>query len=326
MANLLSAYNPTYSKNASVLTGNPNRVTVEVEDNIDAHFWKDILSNLCPQKEFHFNPFQTITLADNTIRKVKGKSHIMSMAAQLNEWHIGCVDSDYDWLLSEYTKDGNTLSSSQYLLQTYAYSIENLVCLSSTLNELCDEITKETSEFSLFDYTKELSHTIYPLLVWSLYFCSKNNHSFTPTCWHDILINTYKTPSESLEQIRLQTQKYLNSFQTQYANEIELVNSFGRYLFANKNLTEDNAYLFVRGHELFDHLAYSILQPIITDLRKEHNMRIKSSDMDEQLRNAILKEYNEKGANISKLLYQNYRYKGRTYIYNKIEGDIAAIW
>lgn len=85
MANLLSAYNPTYSKNASVLTGNPNRVTVEVEDNIDAHFWKDILSNLCPQKEFHFNPFQTITLADNTIRKVKGKSHIMSMATQLNE-------------------------------------------------------------------------------------------------------------------------------------------------------------------------------------------------------------------------------------------------
>ena len=124
----------------------------------------------------------------------------------------------------------------------------------------------------------------------------------------------------------MQTQKYLNSFQTQYANEIELVNSFGRYLFANKNLKEDNAYLFVRGHELFDHLAYSILQPIITDLRKEHNLRIKSSDMDEKLRNTKLKEYNEKGKSISKLLYQNYRYKGRVDIYNEIEDDIAAIW
>ena len=39
MATLESAFNPTYSENASILTGNPNRVTVEVEDNIDKAFW-----------------------------------------------------------------------------------------------------------------------------------------------------------------------------------------------------------------------------------------------------------------------------------------------
>ena len=43
MATLESGFNPTYSENASILTGNPNRVTVEVEDTIDRDFWSDLL-------------------------------------------------------------------------------------------------------------------------------------------------------------------------------------------------------------------------------------------------------------------------------------------
>lgn len=38
MATLESGYNPAYSESASILTGNPNRVTVEVEDTIDKDF------------------------------------------------------------------------------------------------------------------------------------------------------------------------------------------------------------------------------------------------------------------------------------------------
>ena len=45
MATLITGYNPQYSENASILTGNPDRVTVEVEDNIDEAFWKDLLKD-----------------------------------------------------------------------------------------------------------------------------------------------------------------------------------------------------------------------------------------------------------------------------------------
>ena len=45
MATLISAYTPDESKKASVLTGNPNRVMVEVEDNIDREFWRDLLTS-----------------------------------------------------------------------------------------------------------------------------------------------------------------------------------------------------------------------------------------------------------------------------------------
>ncbi|MCR4872985.1 MAG: hypothetical protein K5885_05505 [Bacteroidales bacterium] len=78
MATLESAFNPTYSENASILTGKPNRVDVEVEDTIDKAFWKDLLSELCPQKEFHFYPFHTVLDEDNGVtQKGKGKSLII---------------------------------------------------------------------------------------------------------------------------------------------------------------------------------------------------------------------------------------------------------
>ena len=69
----------------------------------------------------------------------KGKARIVKMADTFNDYHIGCVDSDYDWLLSDYTEDGKVIKDNKYLLQTYAYSIENLMCLSSTLKDLCQD-------------------------------------------------------------------------------------------------------------------------------------------------------------------------------------------
>ena len=78
MATLESGFNPTYSKNASILTGTPNRVTVEVEDTIDRDFWSDLLGELCPEKELHFDPYHTILNEDGTSERTgKGKSQIL---------------------------------------------------------------------------------------------------------------------------------------------------------------------------------------------------------------------------------------------------------
>ena len=189
MATLESGFNPTYSENASILTGNPNRVTVEVEDTIDRDFWSDLLGELCPEKEFHFDPYHTILKDDGgSDRTGKGKSQIIKASSDFNVWHIGCVDSDYDWILSDHTEAGKAISSSKYLLQTYAYSIENLMCLSCTLGDFCCENTEETPELDFVDYLNRLSKAVYPLLVWSTYLCSKGNLSFTPAAWREVLV------------------------------------------------------------------------------------------------------------------------------------------
>ena len=163
MATLESGFNPIYSENAAVLTGNPNRVTVEVEDTIDKDFWSDLLGGLCPEKEFHFDPYHTILQGDGKSERTgKGKAQIIKASADFNAWHIGCVDSDYDWILSDYSHEGKIIVSNKYLLQTYVYSIENLMCLPSTLEGCCYAATEEFSGFDFVDYLCRLSKAVCP--------------------------------------------------------------------------------------------------------------------------------------------------------------------
>ena len=327
MATLESGFNPTYSENASILTGNPNRVTVEVEDTIDRDFWSDLLGELCPEKEFHFDPYHTILNEDgSTERTGKGKSQIINASADFNAWHIGCVDSDYDWILSDYTNEGKVISSNKHLLQTYAYSIENLMCLSCTLGDFCCENSEETSEFDFNDYLTRLSRAVYPLLVWSAYLYSKDNHSFTPAAWREVLVNTEKDAEASLAQIEVKAKAKIEYFDKNYLGEIADKEKFEFTSIILKDVTEEDAYLYVRGHELFDHMLNSVLNPIISNLRDQHYTTLRSSDIDEESRKTALREYQGTVKPVKPLLSKNYRYKHNTHIYGKIEADVVQIW
>ena len=318
MATLESGFNPTYSENASILTGNPNRVTVEVEDTIDRDFWSDLLEELCPGKDFHFDPYHTILNEDGSSERTgKGKSQIINASADFNAWHIGCVDSDYDWILSDYTDAGKTISGNKYLLQTYAYSIENLMCLSCTLEDFCRENTEEATEFDFDDYL---------LLVWSTYLCSKGNQDFTQTSWREVLVNTEKDPETSLAKIEAKAKAKIEEFDKKYADEILDKEDFEFQTVCMKNITEDDAYLYVRGHELFDQILNSVLVPLIIELRNQHREAIKASNLGDEVCKNTLREYQGKVKPVKPLLSKNFRYKHNTLIYDKIWADVMQIW
>ena len=327
MATLESGFNPTYSKNASILTGTPNRVTVEVEDTIDRDFWSDLLGELCPEKELHFDPYHTILNEDGTSERTgKGKSQILKASTDFNAWHIGCVDSDYDWILSDYTDVGKTISGNKYLLQTYAYSIENLMCLSSTLDDFCRENAEEIVDFDFVDYLTRLSKTIYPLLVWSTYLCSKGNQDFTPASWREVLVNTEKDPEASLAIIEAKAKAKIEEFDKKYAGEITDKEDFEFDNIIMKDVTDDETYLYVRGHELFDQILNSVLIPIMIGLWNHHREALKESDLDEDACKNALREYQCKVKPVKALLSKNYRYKNNTLIYKKIWADVMQIW
>lgn len=327
MATLESGFNPTYSENASILTGNPNRVTVEVEDTIDRDFWSDLLEELCPEKEFHFDPYHTILNEDGSSERTgKGKSQIINASADFNAWHIGCVDSDYDWILSDYTDAGKTISGNKYLLQTYAYSIENLMCLSCTLEDFCLENTEEATEFDFDDYLTRLSKAVYPLLVWSTYLYSKGNQDFTPTSWREVLVNTEKDPEASLAIIEAKAKAKIEEFDKKYADKIIDKEDFEFQNIGMKDITEDDAYLYLRGHELFDQILNSVLVPLIIELRNQHRETIKASNLGDEVCKNTLREYQGKVKPVKLLLSKNFRYKHNTLIYDKIWASVMLIW
>ena len=327
MATLESGFNPTYSENASILTGNPNRVTVEVEDTIDRDFWSDLLEELCPEKEFHFDPYHTILNEDGSSERTgKGKSQIINASADFNAWHIGCVDSDYDWILSDYTDAGKTISGNKYLLQTYAYSIENLMCLSCTLEDFCHENTEEATEFDFDDYLTRLSKAVYPLLVWSTYLYSKGNQDFTPTSWREVLVNTEKDPEASLAIIEAKAKAKIEEFDKKYADKIIDKEDFEFQNIGMKDITEYDASLYLRGHELFDQILNSVLVPLIIELRNQHRETIKASNLGDEVCKNTLREYQGKVKPVKPLLSKNFRYKHNTLIYDKIWASVMLIW
>ena len=326
MATLESAFNPTYSENASKLTGRPNWVTVEVEDNIDKDFWSDLLCDLCPEKEFHFFPFHTVLNNEGEKeQKGKGKSKIINASKDFSALHIGCVDSDYEWILSDSTADGKTISHNKYLLQTYAYSIENLMCLPCTLKDFCQENTEEQVAFDFIDYMNRLSQTVHPLLVWSAYLYGKGDKSFTPTAWRDVLVNTERDSECSLALIKQKTIEKIEELDKAFAAEIADKDEFWASLSTEKDITAESAYLYVRGHDLYDHLVNSVLNPIISSLRNNHFTALRSSNMNDS-RNAVLQEYSKKNKSVKDLLATNYRYKNKTPLYDKIKDDVSKIW
>lgn len=327
MATLESGYNPAYSESASILTGNPNRVTVEVEDTIDKDFWSDLLCEICPEKEFHFDPYHTVTKGDSiTERTGKGKAQIIKASAEFNAWHIGCVDSDYDWILSAYTDNGKLITQNKHLLQTYAYSIENLMCLSCTLDDFCSAITEEKTDFNFVDYLNRLSKVVYPLLMWSVYLYSKGNLSFPPTAWRDVLVNTEKNPECSLALIEKKTKEKIEEFEKCFSEEILEKEDFVCSLISNKNITEDIAYLYVRGHELYDHILNTVLNPIVARLRRCHYDSLRKVDISEDFRKNKQREYQRKDKSVRELLSRNYLYKNQTSIYGMIRDDVSKIW
>lgn len=324
MATLLSGYNPDYSQKASILTGNPNRVTVEVEDTIDKLFWSDILSEECPEKDFHFNPYTTIQKNDRTI-KTAGKSRIIKMSCMFNQFHIGCVDSDYDWILSDYLDSGRLICTNKHILQTYAYSIENLMCHSYTLQEICHESSGLVVEFDFPSLIERVSEALYPSLLLSLYLCSKGNTELSPTVWQKVL-NVEAEDCQNVDTIVEAITKNRNNVIYSLSLNIEDDTDFQQFVDAigsRKPLDKHSSYLYVQGHAWFRFIL-SILKPIVKNIHDQHIDYLKTTKASDI--GQVIADYEKSLKRIDRLLNTNYRYKHHGGLYDKIVNDIHSIF
>lgn len=87
------------------------------------------------------------------------------LGSHLGENMIACVDSDYDYLLQGRTQTSRYIINSPYVLQTYAYAIENYHCYAEGLHEVC--VTATLNDHKLIDFPafmKLYSEIAYPLL------------------------------------------------------------------------------------------------------------------------------------------------------------------
>lgn len=328
---LIENVNGNYYRNLSRLIGRENIVTVIVEDELDVPFWNDILTYVAPLRKFRITPY---SFDINGTNLAKGKEHILGLAKKnkLNEFYWGCVDSDYDYILSSTSSNGEIIRNNHYLLQTYAYSIENLLCCFETLENVCVKANKEQPKFNIIKYMNDVSNTIYPLFIWSLFLTAKGCQDFTVTQWNSIFpcdknINVSDNEATKiLETIKSRVGNIIENLTKQYPEKIEEKSSFEKILKEQYNITPTNCYLYVRGHDIYQFVLKVILVGIQIESRSRHRKEINENSATAEEKKNLQNHYQHILADLEIILNTNYDYKLHCQsIYNKIKSDIIAI-
>ncbi len=283
---LLNQVNNAEQAGQNALNHTPDRVLVFVESEQDILFWKGILAKEYPNKDFIVTPYVSGEI------KGKGKPRILEMArnGRLGPSMIGCVDSDNDWLLEKWTADGTTICQNDYLLQTFAYALENIALapagLSQSLLESCyhDDELLRTIEKEYSDFLQVISETLYPVLIWHLLLIKENQDvDKVGEAWRDLLkkgkytdiVNETNVPlREKFEKVmgklKTEVETFLQSYAAAYSELEAKIEEFEKDMREGYRLTEENAYLHVHAHALYDFISHTFFVVVEKYARDNH--------------------------------------------------------
>lgn len=97
------------------------KIVAYVESYDDISFWRSILA----EYEDNTHYFEVMLPSQTSLAKGKKTVLMNQLGKQLGENMIACVDSDYDYLLQGRTNTSRYIIENPYVMQTYAYAIEN---------------------------------------------------------------------------------------------------------------------------------------------------------------------------------------------------------
>ena len=314
------------------MTGRDGEITVLVEDYADIYLWSVVLKKVCPNRNFRLTPFQegdNLSQSKNLIaREIKSKG---------GNLYIGCVDSDQSYLLRQYGNQlGEDIEQTRFLFHTYAYSMENLLCMPSTLSQVVTASTSLQTKFSFDDFFKVLSNTIYPLFLLDLFLRSKHSRTV-------LIVDRWKNIYPGEKHIRKSVKdnkpadlindcaKKVKTFEkkllgaTEY-NAVEL-KFFEQTLLANNDyLNKDNCCLFVYGHELMAFVC-DLLTAVADDVVDSEKARISSqTKMNKDVKKDKLNHLDHLKNEIASVISTNMGFVLQdSSIFNKIKTDLSVL-
>jgi len=216
---------------------------VHLEDAEDEMFWDGMLQDVRPGR-YDYIYFSKSNSGNDT----RGCEQCLRYKEYLNDKFFICIDSDLRLLLGL-----NKMSSADYIAQTYTYSWENHYCFAGRLQALLSEICREAAEkFDFQKFLKAYSNVVYPALLFLVSlkrnglagdFESEFNRLLQKQCTGVQMQNNGELLVEMLSRNMhelCESHPLWDSFDM--SKEVRLL--------GDSSLTEDNAYLYVRGHNV----------------------------------------------------------------------------
>jgi hypothetical protein len=312
----VAAFNALEPKTAA------KKIIAYVESYEDISFWRNIL-HAYETKRLEFE----IKTPTHKGKKGALERSIDLLTMNVGEFLIICVDSDYDFLLPEHTKQSKLINENPYIFQTYSYATENLQCFSESLHPVCVQATKHDRKIIDFNaFLKLYSQIVYKLFLCILYFINNNDHTtFTISDFCSLIkltdaINITDQCTTAIEGLKARVAAKISALETAHplakkkANELALIlNRLG--------LNEENTYLFMHGHTLKDNVVLMLLKPVYQLLVSEKMEHIKiNAQHPPQVENDI-NHYKNQRQDITQVLDSNTEFRN-CFLFQKIKADL----
>lgn len=297
------------------------KIVAYVESYEDISFWRSLLADYEDETRY----FEVMLPSANSLAKGKKTVLMNQLGNQLGENMIACVDSDYDYLLQGRTQTSQYINNSPYVLQTYAYAIENYHCYAEGLHEVC--VTATLNDHSLIDFPafmKLYSQIAYPLFIWSVWFYRRHNlseFSLLDFCSY-VKLDQVSTrhPENSLENMAKKVNRKLRELERRHAAALSEIEDM-KTEFKTLGVYPENTYMFIQGHHIMDNVVMRLLIPVCTVLRREREQQIHELALhDLQLHNELV-SYQRSQVGVELVIHKNTNYKSSP-LYHMIQRDV----
>ncbi len=295
-------------------------VKVFVEGYEDVAFWRGIFDNFT-------NPYLRFEISVPTRQDLpKGKKVLINSADKASDSLLLCMDSDFDYLLSEDDEQSKAIVEHPYMFHTYAYATENYLCYAPSLHNVCVKATKNDARiFSFEQFMADYSRTIHPLFLWYVYSASRHTENVFPLCDFKaaVRLNYLDIPNNgrnTIEWLARQVERRECALRTEHPDMAADMERFDAYL-RKKGVEPELTYLFMHGHTLMDNVVMIILHDVCEKLRQMSIAKIVASSKEGVALNNEMSNYKNTLRSIRDVLLDNENYTSCP-LYKLLKADI----
>ncbi len=297
------------------------KIVAYVESYEDISFWRALLSEYENENRY----FEVMLPSRTSLAKGKKTVLMNQLGKQLGENMIACVDSDYDYLLQGRTSTSRYMLKCPYVMQTYAYAIENYHCYAEGLHDVC--VMATLNDHKLIDFPAFMrlySQIAYPLFIWSIWFYRNHNlseFSLLDFCSYVKLdhVNTFH-PERSLEAMAKKVNRKLHDLEHRHPKVLPEIESLKTEL-KELGVHPENTYMFIQGHHIMDNVVMRLLIPVCTILRKEREQQIHDLALHNMQMQNELTSYQRSQVNVEVVIHRNTNYTSSP-LYQMMRRDI----
>ena len=252
------------------------RIVVYVESYDDVFFWRSVLGRYEDDKL----TFDIMLPSRNQHLDRGKKAAISNMLKGVGRDMIACVDADYDYILQGATEMSRQMLENPYIFHTYAYAIENFQCYAKGLHETCVMVTLNDHRIFNFErFLQSYSQTIWPLFVWHVVFLQRRKMTmhFDMCEFNKVVVLPsvrIQNPKWAIEYLSKKVRAKMFQLERRFPKLKEALPETERML-RDLGINDNNTYLYIQGHHLFDLVVSPVVQTVCDILRNEQENDIR---------------------------------------------------